>query len=314
MIAGVAIAGAIAAPADAPAGANATARPVTAKQIRTLIRRYRAKVEIVRFANPGQPAVTVVRGQSFAASAAVFAATGRRSSAAAGPNTGAAGGERPIGTRSRRLRAASIGRRVAVLVLRGGAAGADAATTTDTPRIETVSFANGDGTVIVLRGMPVEPVPAALSATASRTDLGLFPTAPAADLDRIAFAVDGAESSHGADPGMWRPALEGPQGPMQVTAAAALDSGGGDRFDLITNRQLGRAYLARLYRRYGNWADAVAAYNWGPGNLDAWIARGRPAAGLPLSVEQYRDRVLRDGGMAQGMPRQQGGLGSSSMR
>ena len=101
---------------------------------------------------------------------------------------------------------------------------------------------------------------------------------------------------------------------MQVTAAAALDSGGGDRFDLITNRQLGRAYLARLYRRYGNWADAVAAYNWGPGNLDAWIARGRPAAGLPLSVEQYRDRVLRDGGMAQGMPRQQGGLGSSSMR
>ena len=54
---------------------------------------------------------------------------------------------------------------------------------------------------------------------------------------------------------------------------------------------------ARLYRRYGNWPDAVAAYNWGPGNLDEWIVAGRPSAGLPLEVERYRDRVLRDGGV-----------------
>jgi hypothetical protein len=111
-------------------------------------------------------------------------------------------------------------------------------------------------------------------------------------LDGIAFAVDGAESSHGADWNMWRADPDGPQGPMQVSAAAAADVGGGDRFDMAANRLLGRAYLARLYRRYANWPDAVAAYNWGPGNMDAWIGAGRPIAGFPIAVSLYRIRVL----------------------
>jgi hypothetical protein len=140
--------------------------------------------------------------------------------------------------------------------------------------------------VTVLRGGGFEP-----------PEIELFAPASTLDLDRVAFAVDGAESRHGADPRMWRPALAGPQGPMQVSAAAALDLGGGDRFDLNENRSLGRAYLARLYRRYGNWPDAITAYNWGLGNVDAWIGRGRPAAALPLEVEHYRDRVLRETGL-----------------
>jgi Transglycosylase SLT domain len=111
-------------------------------------------------------------------------------------------------------------------------------------------------------------------------------------LDRIAFAVDGAESSHGADPKMWRAEPEGPQGPMQVSAAAATDVGGGDRFDPFENRALGRAYLAHLFRRYANWPDAVAAYNWGPGHMDAWIGAGRPRDKFPLVVWLYRLRVL----------------------
>jgi hypothetical protein len=130
-------------------------------------------------------------------------------------------------------------------------------------------------------------------------DTELFGPASVADLDRVAFAVDGAESSHGADLRMWRPEPSGPQGPMQVTAAAAVDVGGGDRFDVAENRVLGRAYLARMYRRYGNWPDAIAAYNWGPGNLDAWISAGRALDRFPLEVERYRDRVLRDAAIAQ---------------
>ncbi len=113
-----------------------------------------------------------------------------------------------------------------------------------------------------------------------------------AGLDRVASAVDGAESSHGADARMWRPELDGPQGPMQVSAAAAIDVGGGDRFDETENRALGRAYLARLYRRYADWADAVAAYNWGPGRMDAWIDSGRPFDKFPEAVALYRLRVL----------------------
>lgn len=111
-------------------------------------------------------------------------------------------------------------------------------------------------------------------------------------LDRIAFGVDGAESSHGADAQMWRADPTGPQGPMQVSAAAATDVGGGDRFDMTENRMLGRAYLAHLYQRYANWPDAIAAYNWGPGNMDSWIGAGRPTDKFPIGVSLYRIRVL----------------------
>jgi len=152
---------------------------------------------------------------------------------------------------------------------------------------ELITFVNPrDQPVTVLRGSIAQSLPG----------IELFRPASESDLDRVAFAVDGAESSHGTDLRMWRPELNGPQGPMQVSAAAAIDIGGGDRFDMAENRQLGRAYLARMFRRYGNWPDAIAAYNWGPGNMDAWIGSGRPSGGFPLEVERYRDRVLYDAG------------------
>jgi Transglycosylase SLT domain len=91
---------------------------------------------------------------------------------------------------------------------------------------------------------------------------------------------------------MWHADPEGPQGPMQVSAAAASDAGGGDRFDIVENHALGRAYLSGLYRRYGNWPDAIAVYNWGPANMDAWIGRGRLPDDMPTGVALYRFRVL----------------------
>jgi len=154
-------------------------------------------------------------------------------------------------------------------------------------KTQLVTFADpGVRPVTVLRGSVAQSLPG----------IELFNSAREPDLDRVAFAVDGAESSHGADLRMWRPELNGPQGPMQVSAAAAIDIGGGDRFDMTENRQLGRAYLAHMYRRYGNWPDAIAAYNWGPGNMDTWIASGRSVVSFPLEVERYRDRVLHDAG------------------
>jgi hypothetical protein len=119
-------------------------------------------------------------------------------------------------------------------------------------------------------------------------------------LDRVAYAVDGAESSHGADTKMWRLEQDGPQGPMQISAAAAADIGGGDRFDETENRALGRAYLARMFRRYGSWPDAVAAYNWGPGRMDDWISGGRPIDKLPPQVARYRTHVLVASGVESG--------------
>jgi hypothetical protein len=152
--------------------------------------------------------------------------------------------------------------------------------------VERIDFAGPEGTTVtVVRGT---------SAVREMFSADLFGPAGAGELDRVAHAVHGAESSYGADPRMWRPEFDGPQGPMQVSAAAALDVGGGNRFDIYENRQLGRAYLARMFRRYGNWPDALAAYNWGPGNVDRWIAGGRSAARLPLETTRYIERVLRD--------------------
>jgi hypothetical protein len=123
-------------------------------------------------------------------------------------------------------------------------------------------------------------------------------------VDRVAAAVDGAESSHGQDLAMWRLDPSGPQGPMQVTAAAATDVGGGDRFDTDKNRAIGRAYLVQLYHRYKNWPEAIAAYNWGIGKLNAWLVAGRPPAKLAKGVAAYTDRVLRASGLcaAEGQP------------
>jgi hypothetical protein len=131
--------------------------------------------------------------------------------------------------------------------------------------------------------------------------IGSLERAESVALDRVAFAVEEAESNHGTDPQMWSPDTNGPQGPMQVSAAAAADVGGGDRFDERENRALGRAYLAQMYRRYGSWPDAVAAYNWGPGHMDSWISGGRPFDKFPLAVEMYRIRALV--GSSLGMPR-----------
>jgi transglycosylase-like protein with SLT domain len=219
-----------------------------------------ASVETVHFADPHQSPVRVVRGLPSAASPG--AVPERREVL----SFGRGGTER-------------------VTVIRGPGAPPRTPSPAMRTRSETVRFAApGLAPVTIVRG-----IVAPLTAT-----LDLFGPADGGELDRIAFAVDGVESRHGADLRMWRPQLDGPQGPMQVSAAAALDVGGGDRFDPQQNRLLGRAYLAQMFRRYGNWADALAAYNWGPANVDQWIAGGHRLDRLPPGVAWYVARVLKD--------------------
>jgi hypothetical protein len=130
--------------------------------------------------------------------------------------------------------------------------------------------------------------------TALRSDTAGRTTGTVSPLDHIANAVDGAESSHGQDPGMWRPDPSEPQGPMQISASAARDVGDGDRFDLTQNRVMGRAYLEQLHRRYRNWPDAIAAYNWGLGKMDNWIKAGRLSDKILPDVVVYVRRVIGD--------------------
>lgn len=180
----------------------------------------------------------------------------------------------------------SFGAAGSVTIVRGGDAAAGVVPAALRRRVETVSFADSRlPAVTVVREWGIGLPPS----------LGnFFGPANGGELDRIAFAVDGIESRHGADLAMWRPELSAPQGPMQVSAAAAIDVGGGDRFDLKENRLLGRAYLAQMFRRYGDWPDALAAYNWGPANLDKWIAGGRDPYQMPPGVAWYITRAMRD--------------------
>jgi Transglycosylase SLT domain len=245
------------------AAASSKAKPqISADTIKELIERKPGSLQLVRFPDAGWSPVKVIRG-------GVAKQPGEK-------------------TETAELITFADPQASTVRVLRGerehGAAAPEPPRQSKEIPALLVTFANFEGrSVSILRGSVPE------TATTE-----LFGPASAADLDRVAFAVDGAESSHGLDLRMWRPQPAGPQGPMQVSEAAAIDVGGGDRFDLTANRALGRAYLARMYRRYGNWPDAIAAYNWGPGNVDVWIGRGRAASSLPLEVERYRDRVLRD--------------------
>ena len=57
----------------------------------------------------------------------------------------------------------------------------------------------------------------------------------------------------------------------------------------------GTQYLAQMLKRYnGDTAKALAAYNWGPGNMDAYIKTGKGVAGqeMPLETQNYVKRVL----------------------
>jgi hypothetical protein len=225
-----------------------------------------SRIETVHFADPRWPAVRVVRG-------------GPQSAAVAAPTTSPAL-PFPATATNTEIVTFGDGRGGRVQIVRG--AGLEPSQING--RVETVRFAMpGLPSVNIVRGR-----------APSDDGVALFGAANGGELDRVAFAVDGAESGHGSNLAMWRPELDGPQGPMQVSAAAALDVGGGDRFDMRQNRLLGRAFLARMYQRYGNWPDAIAAYNWGPGNLDQWIGAGRPVDRLPLETARYLLKVLHD--------------------
>ena len=44
-----------------------------------------------------------------------------------------------------------------------------------------------------------------------------------------------------------------------------------DIYDPTTNIRYGTYYLSFLYRKYGSWDTAFAAYNAGPGNVNEWL-------------------------------------------
>lgn len=86
---------------------------------------------------------------------------------------------------------------------------------------------------------------------------------------------------------------KGAVGKMQLMADTARDMGlqvddqVDERLDPDKNVKAGTKYLKQMYDKYKNWDDAFAAYNWGPGNVDKWIAQGRDISRLPDETKNY---------------------------
>lgn len=83
----------------------------------------------------------------------------------------------------------------------------------------------------------------------------------------------------------------GARGRMQVMPHTSKDPGFGVRPAQDDSPEelarVGREYWAAMRKRYDTLEQAIAAYNWGPGNTDKWIAAGADPAKLPKETRDY---------------------------
>ncbi len=83
-------------------------------------------------------------------------------------------------------------------------------------------------------------------------------------------------------------------GLMQVMPRTGADYGftPEDLRDPQKNMMAGVMHFRRMLKKYnGNVTDALRAYNWGEGNMDAWISGGRTGL-MPAEAQNYPGKVL----------------------
>lgn len=72
-----------------------------------------------------------------------------------------------------------------------------------------------------------------------------------------------------------------------------IDAEGNDyRTDPYASINAAGLYLSRLFAMFNNWTDAIAAYNWGPGNVQAYKRTGVGVRGQPMPQET-RDYIAK---------------------
>ena len=86
----------------------------------------------------------------------------------------------------------------------------------------------------------------------------------------------------------------GAMGIAQFMPATAADLGI-DPLDPAQAIDAAGRYLATLYRRFGNWSEALAAYNWGQGNVSR-----KGIAAAPAETQKYYAQILGDVNAANG--------------
>lgn len=90
----------------------------------------------------------------------------------------------------------------------------------------------------------------------------------------------------------------GAMGLMQVMPGTAKSPGFGvapltNPWDAEANKRFGTDYFNAMANRYGGDEEAaLAAYNWGPGNADKWVAGGKDRSMLPEETRNYLGKIL----------------------
>lgn len=135
----------------------------------------------------------------------------------------------------------------------------------------------------------------------------------AAAIERLPYAalIQDAAEAHGLDPALVAAVVQqesnfnpdaispaGAMGLMQIMPATAAEWGLTKPFDAAANLDTGAAYLAWLISRYNNVELALAAYNAGPGRVDACRCipnngeTARYVADVLAAAERYRLPVI----------------------
>lgn len=109
----------------------------------------------------------------------------------------------------------------------------------------------------------------------------------------LALRVAGAESAfqHTGRSGAVRQSRAGARGLMQLMPDTAAELGV-DPDDLEQNARGGVLYLRQMLDRFGDPVTAVAAYNWGPGNVERWVRGGADPRRLPAETRIYLQRIF----------------------
>lgn len=84
---------------------------------------------------------------------------------------------------------------------------------------------------------------------------------------------------------------------MQLMPGTASGLGVKNPYDPVQNVNGGTQYLSQMISKYGDYQLALAAYNWGPGNLDKAIKKyGKSWSAIkshaPKETQNYVSKII----------------------
>jgi hypothetical protein len=112
----------------------------------------------------------------------------------------------------------------------------------------------------------------------------------------LALAQARQESS--LNPNAYNP-QSGATGLFQLMPATAAQLGVTNPLDPAQSAAGGTSYLAQLFNQFGSWDLALAAYDWGPGNLSKAVATYGSSwlAHAPAETQNYVATILGNAGV-----------------